>query len=146
MSGSIPENGFGTNGGARSRPQRTRIAVINDDATFLELMQELLEDEGYKVIMWREGDGAHAMVRRERPTLIILDLRLEHPDMGWAVLQALTLDPETVTIPVIVCSADVRFLREKEEWLLQHGCMVQEKPFSLDDILVKITAGLTMPE
>lgn len=134
-----------TNGAARARALRPRIVVINDDETFLELMRELLEEEGYKVLLAHESDGGHTLVRKERPALVILDLRLEHPDAGWMILQALTLDPHTAMIPVIVCSADVRLLREKEQWLLQRGCMVQEKPFALNDILDKIAAALTMP-
>ncbi len=125
-----------------ARTLRPRITVINDDATFLDLMRELLEDEGYKVFLVNEGNNAHGAVRRDKPALVILDIRLEHPDTGWMILQALRLDPETAEIPVIICSADALFLRGKEDWLARQGYLVQEKPFGLDDILTKITASL----
>jgi len=125
-----------------ARTPRLRIMVINDDATFLNLMRELLEDEGYKVFLVNEGDGAHEAVRRDMPALVILDIRLEHPDTGWMVLQALRLDPQTAEIPVIICSADALFLRGKQDWLARQGYLVQEKPFGLDDILAKITASI----
>lgn len=103
-----------------------RIVVINDNAVFLDFMQELLCQEGYETITWRDADTAHAMVAREMPDLVILEL--------------LRLDPKTTEIPVIICSADLAFLRQQVDHLRTLRCDVQEKPFRLDDLLGKVTA------
>ena len=114
---------------------RPLIAVVNDDAAFLELMHELLTDESYTTVLLHEGSSAYDMIRKQHPDLVILDLRLEHPEAGWKTLQLLRLDPETTDIPVILCSADMRALREREDWLKERDIKVLEKPFNLDDML-----------
>jgi DNA-binding NtrC family response regulator len=111
------------------------IAVINDDTPFLQLIKTLLEEEGYNTMIWKEGDSAYTMVKDKQPDLVILDIRLEHPEQGMVVLDLIQLDPATMHIPVIICSADIHFLRQKEAWLTKKGCFILEKPFNLDDLL-----------
>lgn len=114
---------------------RPRIVVVNDNALFLDLMKEVLEEDGYKVTIKNEGDAAYQLIRAEMPVLVILDIRLEHPDAGWHVLEQLRLDPVTAYIPVVICSADGRFLRWKARQLRERGCVILEKPFLYDELL-----------
>ena len=123
------------------------IAIINDDTAFLQLMSSLLSEEGYETLVWRESENAHEVIVREQPALVILDIRLEHPEAGWQLLDLIRLDPKTAAVPVIVCSADSIFLREKAELLRQKRCEVLEKPFDLDDLLDKVQTMLgSVPE
>lgn len=71
---------------------------------------------------------------------------MEHPEAGWKTLELLRLDPETTDIPVIICSADTRAVRAKEDWLRERDVKILEKPFNLDDLLnmVKGTVGLPL--
>jgi CheY-like chemotaxis protein len=123
-----------------------RIAVINDNTAFLAFMQELLTEEGYETTIWTASETAHDMVVNQRPDLVVLDIRMEHPDSGLIVLEMLRMDPKTEEIPVIVCSADLPFLRSQAEHLRSLHCEVQEKPFRLDDLLDKIAAFIGRPE
>jgi CheY-like chemotaxis protein len=118
------------------------IAVVNNDTDFLNLMDELLTLEGYTTIICREGDRAYALMKEVRPDLIVLDIRLEHAETGWTILELLRLDPATTKIPVIVCSADSGFLREKAPSLHELHCDILEKPFDLDMLLEKVAHGL----
>ena len=117
---------------------RSLIAVVNDDVPFLEMMEQLLEEEGYRVLPMNEAGHAYPRIKRHRPELVILDVRLGDPDAGWRVLEALRLDPTVRNIPVIVCSADLRALLEREEYLRQMGCECLPKPFDLDQLLAKM--------
>ena len=121
---------------------RATIAVVNNDTAFLELMGELLGGEGYRTLICKEGDKAYALVKERQPDLVVLDVRLDHPESGWTILELLRLDPATARIPVIVCSADGRFLREKAASLSDLDCDVLEKPFDLDMLLAKVGAAL----
>ena len=114
------------------------IAVVNDDTVFLKLMHDLLTDEGYNVVLHIEGDSAYQLVRQEMPDLVILDIRIEHPEPGWVTLDLIRLDPVTTEIPVLVCSADARQLREKAARLAEMRCDTIEKPFDLDRLLAKV--------
>src|SRR4030081_1108277 len=98
--------------------RRARIAVINDNTSFLDLMHDLLEnEENYEVLICKEWDNAYQYVKQEQPDLVILDIRIGGEEHGWTILNLLTLDPETAPIPTIVCSAAVQSLHEHQELL-----------------------------
>jgi len=118
------------------RRSRGRLAVINDDTDFLQLMHDLLEDEeDFEVLIHREWDKAYEFVRQERPDLLILDIRIGGEERGWTILNLLTLDPITRPIPVIVCSAAIQSLHEHQSWLDKFGICALPKPFDLDTLL-----------
>ena len=121
------------------------VAVVNNDTAFLELMNALLEDAGYTTLIHKEGDTAYQKVKQERPALLILDIRLGAPETGWNVLELLKLDPDTHSIPVIVCSADARQLREKAPRLHELGCATLEKPFDLAELLALVARMMAQP-
>lgn len=123
--------------------KKQRVIVINDDTDFLTLMSELLTDiEGYDVQVCREGNNAYQFVKEQQPDLVILDIRIEGQDLGWAILECLTLDPKTSSIPLIVCSAAIRELQAHEELLERYGIDVLTKPFDLDALLEKVSTAL----
>ncbi len=128
---------------ADQRAGRKRIAVVNDDTAFLDLMYDLLEDlEGYEVLICRESDHVYDFVKRERPDLVILDIVMGREEAGWGVLNLLTLDPATRPIPVLVCSAAVQSLREHDDVLRSMGIETIAKPFDLDALLSAIERTL----
>ncbi len=117
------------------------IAVIDDDRVMLDMIGTVLMDDGYTVLRWSEGKTAYERIREHRPNLVILDLRMEHPQAGWIIIHMLRLDAQTVDLPVIVCSADSEYMRTHQELLRQKGCDVLLKPFEVDTLLAKV-AGL----
>ena len=126
-------------------PVESMIAVVNNDTAFLTMMDELLTLEGYRTFIWREGNTAFVAIRERMPDLVILDIRMEHQETGWQILELLRLDPQTVDIPVIVTSADSRTLKEKEDNLRAHNCQVLEKPFDLDELVLMVRTALREP-
>jgi DNA-binding response OmpR family regulator len=128
---------------AKEQTGRKRIAVVNDDTAFLDLMYDLLEDlEGYEVLICRESDRVYDFVKTERPDLVILDIVMGREEAGWRVLNLLTLDPATRPIPVLVCSAAVQSLREHEGVLQSMGIETIPKPFDLDALLSAVERTL----
>jgi two-component system, OmpR family, response regulator VicR len=120
------------------------IVVMDDDHAYLRLMERLLTSEGYQVLPAHESSQAHELVRRELPSLVITDLRLQNPDAGMELVELIRLDPETTSIPILVCSADSQFLREKGESLREKRCETLEKPFDLDELLAKVKATMKL--
>ena len=120
-----------------------RIVVVNDDTDFLSLMTDLLTDiGGYEVEVCREGNRSYQFVKDQKPDLVILDIRIDGQEMGWTILECLTLDPVTRPIPLIVCSAAIRELRDHQDYLSQYGVDILPKPFDLDHLLEKVAAAL----
>ena len=122
---------------------RPRIALVDDDPALLGLLRELLGDlEGYDVLTCDEGGRAFDFVRAHRPDLVLLDVRMQGEEAGWAILERLADAPETRAIPVIVCSAAVGGARDREPALRRPGVDVLAKPFDLDALLEKVRASL----
>ena len=120
----------------------TRIAVVNDDSVFLDMMATVLAEQDYEVRIYREGRNAFELIRSDLPDLIILDIRMQSPETGWTILELLTLDRETRHIPVIVCSAAVLEMRAHEPWLSEHGISTLPKPFDIDELYACVERSL----
>ena len=116
-------------------PARPRILVANDETLLLDLMQELLTDEGYEVVCTRESREAYHLIKRVKPDLVILDVRMGNELTGFDLMHMLTLDPDTHAIPLIVSSADSEALRQHEQEMVNQGIRILAKPFDLDDVL-----------
>jgi CheY-like chemotaxis protein len=122
--------------GEQGRRSRGRLAVIDDDTVFLQLMHDLLEEqEDFEVLIHREWDNAYEFVKREHPDLVILDIRIGGEERGWTILNLLTLDPTTRPIPVIACSAAIQSLHSHQSWLNKFGICALPKPFDLRMLL-----------
>jgi DNA-binding response OmpR family regulator len=111
------------------------IVVVNDDRSFLELMQEILEDESYSVMTADDSDQACRLIKETMPNLAILDVRMPgSPD--WQVLDAIKRDLTTASLPVLVCSAWE--LQAAEARLRRQGCDLLSMPFDIDALLEKV--------
>jgi DNA-binding response OmpR family regulator len=121
----------------------TRVLVINDDESILELFQMLLQSEGYEVLTSVEAIENIADVEALQPELVILDLKLGMQEEGWIMLQKLRMYPPTAGIPVIVCTAALDIVRQQESTLQDKGIPIVYKPFSLDELLKAVHSVLS---
>ncbi|MEA3207207.1 MAG: two-component system, OmpR family, phosphate regulon response regulator PhoB [Chthoniobacter sp.] len=80
------------------------ILVAEDEPEILKLITSNLVAEGLQVIEALDGTSALARARRERPSLVILDLLIPGRN-GLEVIRALKTDGVTSAIPVILLSA-----------------------------------------
>jgi CheY-like chemotaxis protein len=122
-----------------------RIAVIDDDAIFVDLMHDLLaHGEGYEVLSTAHWLESFEFIKEVQPDLVILDLMLGREQSGWSVLQLLREDPATARIPVILCSAAAPALSQCNASANGHGALeAVSKPFDVDHILSVIERLLT---
>lgn len=78
-----------------------RIIYAEDDEMMAEMVQTILLEAGHAVGTLGDGKSALEVVRRRRPDLLILDMRM--PEMGGSeVLDRLRRDPELYDLPVLV--------------------------------------------
>jgi CheY-like chemotaxis protein len=108
-----------------------RIVVVDDDQQLAELMREFLTDEGYAVEVCAHGDQAFAVIRSLLPNLIILDVRMAEIG-GLGVLYLLSTDPQTRSIPVLMCTAvSAGEMQPWQDVLDEKGVPILYKPFEL---------------
>lgn len=118
------------------------ILISNHAPEILDLLQELLAEEGYRVTLHPRASEDLASVVAESPDLIIIDYMWPSSDNEWTLLNMLRIDRHTRHIPVILCTAAVRQVREMEDHLLRMGIRVVEKPFDIDELIAVIADAL----
>jgi CheY-like chemotaxis protein len=84
-------------------PNESRILIIDDIIENVEVLGEVLASR-YEVQFATSGAEGLALVRHQRPDLILLDVMMPGMD-GYAVCAALKADPDTRNIPVIFVTA-----------------------------------------
>ncbi len=85
---------------------RKKALVVDDNGNNLLLEKDLLEVAGFEVFGAENAADGIAMARKEKPDIIIMDVRL--PDMrGTEAAQILRQDKETCDIPVVFVTASV---------------------------------------
>jgi CheY-like chemotaxis protein len=120
--------------------RQPHVLVINDTQEILDLIQELLEEEGYRVttsLALLDIDKVKALA----PDIIVQDLLFEGTqELGWKFLTLVRLDPALARIPLVLCTAAVRTVNEPEmaEQLDRQGIRVVLKPFTIDDLLTTL--------
>ena len=77
-----------------------RVMIVNGCFGILELIETILEAGRYNVVFVESNARAYSQIKRVRPDLVILCMRLDHLD-GFQVLSMLKLDGETRDIPVL---------------------------------------------
>src|SRR5215207_6847276 len=125
--------------------RQPHVLVINDTQEIIDLMAELLEEEGYRVttsLALLDIDKVKGLA----PDIIVQDLLFEGmQETGWKFLQLVRLDPELAVIPVVLCTAAVRTTNDPEmaEQLDRLGVRVVLKPFLIEDLLTALSETLT---
>ena len=85
---------------------RKKALVIDDNANNLLLEKDLLEVAGFEVFEAENADLGITIARKEKPDIIIMDVRL--PDMrGSVAARILRQDKETSDIPIVFVTASV---------------------------------------
>lgn len=123
--------------------KKQRVLVLNNDSDFLDLMKQLLEEEGFDVETRKVWDKAYDVVKDSKPELVILDVLLDLERRGFQLIDLLTLDPETREIPLIVASTATMQLHERRDAFSSMGIPVISKPFDLDTLLDLIRRSLS---
>lgn len=116
--------------------------VVNDTQEILDLFRDLLEEEGYRVSLYSFAFQDLAEVKQRKPDLVILDFIIGGEAQGWQLLQKMRMDRETMSIPIIVCTAAIALIRELEGRLRDKNVGIILKPFDIDDLLREVSRAL----
>lgn len=116
------------------------ILVLEDDLVLQELLRDVLQDEGYRVVaaptlpLLLNAAPRHA-------DLLITDLLVGSDAIG---LRAIT-ELRQVTrpaLPALICSAAQRQLEELQPEILRLNAQLLEKPFSIDELVALVSRAI----
>jgi CheY-like chemotaxis protein len=105
------------------------ILVVDDDPAILATVSDILSFEGYRVQTATNGAEALASIQRQKPALLLLDMRMPVLD-GWGV--ARRLRESGIELPILVMTA----AQNARKWAEEIGAAgYVEKPFELPELL-----------
>jgi adenylate cyclase len=116
-----------------------KILVVDDVPENVRLMEAVLVPRGYEVLSASNGAEALAVVDREKPDLILLDVVMPEMD-GYAVCQALRDDEDTAMLPVIMVTSSIG--PEKTKAIEAGADDFIPKPFNHGELLTRVKSLL----
>jgi len=122
-----------------------KVLVVDDELDIRTFIITLLETEGYKPLSAVDGKEGLEIARRDKPSLIILDVMMPR-ESGITMYRALKNDPELKDIPVIMLSAlakktffhSQKVLDEYKEEKIPEPSAYIEKPPEPEELLEAI--------
>ncbi len=116
--------------------EEAKILVVDDEPHIRRILQFLLEQEGFEVILAEDGQAALETLKSQQPDLILLDVMMPRMD-GFTVLKHLRSDPDTATVPVIMLTAKGE-ASEKVRGLRDGANDYLTKPFNHEELLLRM--------
>jgi len=118
------------------------ILLVDDNLDNIELLEEILQAQGYRTLTALTGHDAVRLAATEQTDLILLDIAMPVMD-GMEVLHVLKSDSSTSNIPVVFVTGimeNERMLREIEN----HNVIGYiPKPIVITELLEKVAAYLS---
>jgi len=116
------------------------VLIVEDEARLSQALAFMLKQEGVRPLVAADGTTGLALIRQERPALVVLDLNLPGLD-GLEVCRQVRADPTLAEIPILILTALGQ--RDHERAALASGATEYiRKPFSLRDLRDRIRAFL----
>ena len=123
-------------------PEKTTIMVVDDTPANLQLLQQMMQDNGYHVVTFPSGRLALNAAARNPPDLILLDINM--PEMnGFEVCQCLKNDEKLKEIPVIFISA-LNETSDKVHAFSVGGVDYVTKPFQFEEVKARVRTHISL--
>lgn len=111
----------------------TKLLIADDDPSIRLLVKATLASEPYEVLEAASGDAALGLARKERPGLVVLDVRMPGLD-GLAVCRLIKRDPDLHGVAVIMLTS-ARELTDRKAGEAAGADYYLTKPFSPIELL-----------
>ncbi|MGV3741589.1 MAG: response regulator transcription factor [Burkholderiaceae bacterium] len=115
-----------------------KILVVDDSPTERYFLSDVLTKNGFTVSTAENGEDALAKIKADKPQLILMDIVMPGQN-GFQVTRAITRDPETQDVPVIICTSKGQ--ETDRIWGLRQGARDYiVKPVDPQELLAKIAS------
>ena len=124
--------------GTRATMAIRKILIVDDSPTERHVLNDLLTKAGFEVVTSDNGEDAIVKAKQVKPDLILMDVVMPGLN-GFQATRAISRDPDTRTIPIILCTSKTQ--ETDKIWGLRQGARdYVVKPVDRDELLGKINA------
>ncbi len=120
--------------------EKKKILIVDDERDIVKALMIRLQGAGYEVVTAFDGAQGVFMAHKEKPDLVILDIRMPAGD-GFSVAQRLKRSIHTFTIPVIFLTGSPEETAEEKAMALGARFYVK-KPYDPEELLDAIRRAL----
>ena len=113
-----------------------KVLIADDEPNILISLEFLMKREGHHVVLARDGDEALALIRSERPALVLLDVMMPKKS-GFEVCQAVRADETLAGIKILMLTAKGRDT-DVAQGLGVGADGYVTKPFSTKDLAARV--------
>ncbi len=122
--------------------ERNTILIVDDNQTNLDVLFDLLKNNGYKVLVATDGESAIEQIEYVFPDLMILDVMMPGIN-GFETCRLLKADPEKKDIPIIFMTA-LSDTTDKVTGFQSGAVDYITKPFQYEEVLLRVKTHLTI--
>jgi PAS domain S-box-containing protein len=120
------------------------ILLVDDNPTNLQVLYKTLSDQGFHLLIARDGHVALQIARSAQPALILLDIMMPDID-GFEVCRQLKADPQTANSAVIFLSA-LGDTNTKVKGFELGAVDYISKPFQAEEIVARVNTHVRLRE
>jgi CheY-like chemotaxis protein len=114
------------------------VLIVEDEPSIREVIRDVLEDRGFRVMASTNGAEALRMLDSVRPDVVVLDLLM--PVMhGWTFMESYVEKTGGQPIPIVVVSVNPALPRSFNRFGVRQ---VVAKPFDVDALLDAVDQAL----
>ncbi|CAH0993418.1 Sensor histidine kinase TmoS [Sinobacterium norvegicum] len=118
------------------------ILLVDDNPTNLQVLYKTLSDQGFHLLIARDGHVALQIARSAQPVLILLDIMMPEID-GFEVCRQLKADPKTAASAVIFLSA-LGDTTTKVKGFELGAVDYISKPFQAEEIVARVNTHVRL--
>ena len=113
-----------------------KILIVDDEAVIIEILQFVLEAQGYECMTAFDGEDGLKLAREANPDLIILDVMMPKIN-GYKISRLLKFDSKYKDIPILMVTAR----SQENDKLIGEETGADEyitKPFEIEELVNRV--------
>lgn len=123
-------------------PEQSTVLIVDDTPTNLEVLHELLDGNGYEVLVAIDGESAFNQAAYAQPDIILLDIMMPGWD-GFETCRRLKSEEKTRSIPIIFMTA-LSEIQDKVRGFELGGVDYITKPLQHEEVLARVHTHITL--
>ena len=125
---------------APAPPAVTFVLIADDESSMRLLVHTTIESDSYQVIEAANGDEAWALIKRYKPSLVLLDVQMPGRT-GMEILASIKRDPSLRAVRVILMTAPA-LESDRTAGMAAGADFYLTKPFSPLELLARVQEAL----